>query len=104
MPAADMSMVPSTNAAPTVNTMPALTSTRPSTNIVTSSTSSRKWVMASPAEPTGRPACSPPLANWAARRLARRNDCMCTQAWVHTMAAPWMTAIRSVSLSRTAPA
>ena len=46
-------MLPSTKPASTVNTMPALTSTIPSMNIVTSSTSSRKWVTASPAEPDG---------------------------------------------------
>ena len=51
----------------------------PSTSMATSSASSRKWVSASPAEPTGWPASGPPLATWAVSRLARSSVCM----WIH---------------------
>ena len=73
--------------APTLKTRPAETSTTPSISQVTSSTSSRKWVSASPAEPTGWPASGPPLAICALSRFARRNVCMCTHDFVHVIAA-----------------
>ena len=52
----------------------------PSTRLATSSVSSRKWVTAEPAEPTGCPAWMPPLAICALNMLARSNVCM----WSHT--------------------
>ena len=73
-------------------------------NIVTSSTSSRKWVMASPADPTGWPASGPPLAIWATNRLARSSDCMCTHALVHINAPAWMALIRATSHTTSAAA
>ena len=51
-----------------------------------SSVSSRKWVSASPAEPTGCPASGPPLATCAVSRLARSSVCMCAHALVHVTA------------------
>ncbi len=69
-----------------------------------SSVSSRKWVSASPAEPTGWPASGPPLATWAVSRLARRSVCMCAHALVHVMAPKWTDAMRSVSATATAAA
>ena len=56
-------MLPSTNAAKTANVRPAVVSTTSLMNCVASSTSSRKWVIACPAELTGAPASDPPLAN-----------------------------------------
>ena len=58
----------------------------PSTSMATSSVSSRKWVSASPAEPTGCPASGPPLATWAVNRLARSSVCMWVHALVHVIA------------------
>ena len=84
--AAPAFVLPSTAPASTVNTSPADTSIMPSTNIVTSSVSSRKCVTASPDEPTGCPASGPPLATCAASRLARSSVCMWTHACVHMIA------------------
>ena len=102
--AARESRLPRTRPASTVNTTPAEMSTNPSMNIVTSSTSSRKWVMASPAEPTGWPASGPPLAIWATNRLARSSDCMCTHALVHISAPAWMALMRATSQTTSAAA
>ena len=84
--AAVASADPSRNPATTVNTSPPETSTIPSTSMATSSVSSRKWVSASPAEPTGCPASGPPLATWAVNRLARSSVCMWVHALVHVIA------------------
>ena len=83
--------------AATVNTIPPDTSTIPSTSWATSSVSSRKWVSASPAEPTGWPACGPPLATCAVNKLARRNVSMCTHDLVHMIAPKWIDAMRTTS-------
>jgi len=77
---------PSTNPAINVNTRPPEMSTIPSTRLATSSVSSRKWVTADPAEPTGCPAWRPPLAIWALSMLARSNVCMCSHTRVQTNA------------------
>ena len=74
----------------------------PSTSMAMSSVSSRKWVIASPDEPTGWPASGPPLATWAVSRLARSSVCMWAQALVHVTAPKWIDAIRSVSATATA--
>ena len=91
------SAAPRTKPAITVKTTPPDTSTMPSTKLATSSVSSRKWVTAEPAEPTGWPAWSPPLAIWALSMLARSSVCM----WIHAlvqMSAPWWIAtMRMVS-------
>ncbi len=76
----------------------------PSTSMATSSVSSRKWVSASPAEPTGWPASGPPLATWAVSRLARSSVCMWIHALVHVIAPKWIDAIRTVSATATASA
>ncbi len=90
-------VAPRTTPAIIVNTRPADTSISPSTNLATSSASSRKCVTASPAEPTGWPASGPPLATWAASMFARRNVCICSQTRVQTSAPPWIDAIRATS-------
>ena len=66
-----------------------------------SSVSSRKWVSASPADPTGCPASGPPLATCAVSRLARSSVCMWAQARVHVMAPKWTEPIRAVSATAT---
>ena len=92
---------PSRNPAATVNTRPPDTSTMPSTSMAMSSVSSRKWVSASPADPTGCPASGPPLATWAVSRLARSSVCMCAQARVQVTAPKWTDPIRTVSATAT---
>ncbi len=102
--AARASAMPRTIPANTVNTTPPDTSTMPSTKLATSSVSSRKWVIAAPAEPTGRPASEPPLAICAASRFARRNVCMWIHAAVQINAPQWMATILISSDAATAAA
>ena len=76
----------------------------PSTRFATSSVSSRKWVIAEPAEPIGWPAWTPPLAICAASMLARSSVCMWIHALVQMSAPWWIETIRIVSLTAIAAA